>query len=271
MKVGSMEIVPIVDGTAREPISSAVSHPEGKMWDCMHQPADSYGRLRFDIGSFLIVIGDRVILVDAGGGVFSDEGTTTGAMLDNLRSAGITPAQVTDVCFTHMHWDHVGWSTTRGEITFPNATFRVHEADWEYFMTGPTAVQTVRDLLSPIENRIESIDSETQIAPGLIARPAPGHTPGSTIFLAESQGERALLLGDTLHTVGELVEPEWIGMWDVDPIAAGIMREQIAEDLMTTGDPFAPAHFPELAFGRLVTEEGMRKFRWLDEHRGPLL
>lgn len=264
MKVGSLEIVPIVDGTAYEPIEKAVSHPDGKIWDCPHQHADEQGRLRFDIGSFLLRIKDRTVLIDAGGGVFSDEGTTTGAMIENLRKAGVEPEDVTDVCFTHMHWDHVGWSTTGGEITFPNATFRVHPDDWSYFMTGPTAVPTIRDLIAPIESRVEPIDAEVEIIPGLIARPAPGHTPGTTIFLVQDQGERALLLGDTLHTVGELTEPEWIGMWDVDPVAAGIMRERIAEELMATGDPFAPAHFPELAFGRLVTEDGMRKFRWMN-------
>lgn len=263
MKVGSLEIVPIVDGTAHEPIENAVSHPDGKLWACPHQPTDERGRLRFDIGSFLIKIKDRTILIDAGGGVYSDEGTTTGAMLDNLRRAGVEPGEVTDVCFTHMHWDHIGWSTTRGELTFPNATFRVHRDDWSHFMTGPNAVPTIEDLIAPIESRVEPIDDEVEIVPGLVARPAPGHTPGSTIFLVQDQGERALLLGDTLHTVGELTEPEWVGMWDVDSVAAGIMREQIAEELMATGDPFAPAHFPDLAFGRLVTEEGMRKFRWM--------
>ncbi|MYW96086.1 MBL fold metallo-hydrolase [Amycolatopsis rubida] len=263
MKVGSLEIVPIVDGVAREPIENAVSHPDGKSWDCPDHPADDNGRIRLDIGSFLIRIKDRVVLVDAGGGVYADESTQTGEMLDNLRRAGVEPADVTDVCFTHMHWDHIGWSTTHGEITFPNATFRVHEKDWAYFMTGPAAVPKIRDLILPIESRVEPIDGESEFFPGLIARPAPGHTPGSTVYVVHDEGERALLLGDTLHTVGELTEPEWIGMWDVDPVAAGIMRSRLAEELAESGDVFAPAHFPELAFGRLFTVDGIRKFSWV--------
>ncbi|RYE41589.1 MAG: MBL fold metallo-hydrolase [Hyphomicrobiales bacterium] len=263
MKVGRLNIVPIVDGTAHEPIEKAVSHPDGKVWDCTDHPTDENGRIRLDIGSFLIQITNRTVLVDAGGGVYADEGTQTGAMLDNLRRAGVDPEDVTDVCFTHMHWDHIGWSTTGGDITFPNATFRLHEKDWSYFMTGPTAVQQIRDLLMPIESRVEPFDTEVELIPGLIARPAPGHTPGTTIYLIHDEGERALLLGDTLHTVGELTEPEWVGMWDIDPVAAGIMRQRIAEELAESGDPFAPAHFPELAFGRLATVDGMRKFTWV--------
>lgn len=262
MKVGSLEIVPLVDGTAREPVEAAVRHPEGKKWDCPQHAADESGRLRFDIGSFLIRIKGRTILVDAGGGPYRDEWTQTGSMLDRLRDVGVDRGEVTDVFFTHMHWDHVGWSVTEGEVTFPNATFRVHENDWAYFMTGDTADQKIRDLLAPIGERVELFDSEIEPIPGFIARPAPGHTPGTTIYLVQSDGERALLLGDTLHTVGELIEPEWMGVWDVDPVAAGVMRNRIAEELIETGDVFAPAHFPELAFGRLVTAEGLRRFVW---------
>ena len=264
MKVGSLEIIPIIDGIAHEPIENAVSHPDGKAWDCADHPTDPNGRIRLDIGSFLIRIKDRTILVDAGGGVFADEGTQTGEMLDNLRNAGVDARDVTDVCFTHMHWDHVGWSTTNGEITFPNATFRVHQDDWSYFMTGPTAVPKIRELLMPIESRVETFDAEVALLAGLIARPAPGHTPGTTIYIIHDDGERALLLGDVLHTVGELTEPEWIGMWDVDPAAASIMRNRIAEEVIASGEPFAPAHFPHLAFGRLITTDGMRKFTWAE-------
>ncbi|WP_307015280.1 MBL fold metallo-hydrolase [Arthrobacter bambusae] len=63
--------------------------------------------------------------------------------------------------------------------------------------------------------------------PGIIARPAPGHTPGSTVYLIHSEGKRALLLGDTVHTIGQLTEPEWIGMWDIDPVAASAMRIEL--------------------------------------------
>ncbi|MDQ0029052.1 MBL fold metallo-hydrolase [Arthrobacter bambusae] len=139
MRIGSLDILPIVDGTAREPIEAAVSHPDGKVWDCADHPADEHGRLQFDIGAFLIRFDQRTVLVDAGGGVFSDERATTGQLLNNLRPAGVEPGDVTDVLFTHMHWDHIGWSTTDGKATFENATVRVHQDDWDYFMTGPTA------------------------------------------------------------------------------------------------------------------------------------
>lgn len=262
MKVGSLEIVPILDGIAYEPVEAAVSHPEGKPWACPQHAPDDRGRLRFDIGSFLIRLGDRTVLVDTGGGVFSSESTTTGQLLENLRRQGVAPEDVTDVFYTHMHWDHIGWSSTNGEITFENATVHVHQDDWNYFMTGDAAFEKIHEVAAPVESRVETFDSEVELIPGLIARPAPGHTPGTTIYLIQDGGERALLLGDTVHTVGELTEPEWLGLWDVDPVAGRIMRNKIAEELISTGDAFAPAHFPELAFGRLATVDGLRKFTW---------
>lgn len=261
MKVGNLEIVPILDGTGWLPPEQVVSHPEGKIWDCPHHTSDAEGRLQFDIGSFLIRISDRTILVDAGGGL-SDEYLPTGALLDNLRKEGVDPGDVTDVFLTHMHFDHIGWTTTNGSITFENATVHVHEDDWKFFMAGPTVEQQVRDIIQPIEARVETFDEETEIIPGIIARPAPGHTPGSTIYVVHSAGERALLLGDVVHAIGELTEPEWVSVYDLDPKAAGAIRNQIAEEVIESGDVFASAHFPELGFGRLINADGMREFLW---------
>ena len=267
MKVGRIDIIPVHDGVARLPIESAVANTCGLPWDCPHQQLDAGNRIRMDIGSFLVRTRNRTILVDLGVGAESiHEAFVTGGLLANLSRTGVEPAEVTDVLFTHMHIDHVGWSTVRGKSTFPNATYRVHAADWAHFMTGPVADPVldplVRELVSPIEGQLETFDDEVELAPGLRARPAPGHTPGSTIFLVSDGGERALLLGDVVHTVAELTDPEWEGVADIDKDAANAIRARIVDELAASGDVFAPAHFPELAFGRLVTADRVRQFAW---------
>jgi len=263
MKVGNLDVVPIIDGTARLPVATAVSSTSDSVWDCPHQPLDGQGRIRMDIGSYLLQTAGRTILVDLGAGTgFVHDGFTTGGLLVNLSRAGIEPEDVTDVVFTHMHADHVGWSTVRGQVTFQNATYRVHADEWTYFMAGPAAEQTMLEALSPVEPHVETFDGEIELAPGLRARPAPGHTPGSTVFVVSDAGERALLLGDVVHTVAELTDPEWEGMFDVDRAAANAVRARLADELAASGDVFAPAHFPELAFGRLVTADGLRRFSW---------
>lgn len=262
MKIGSVEILPIIDGQGHVQLDTAVSGPEGTLWDCPHDRIVEPGRLRFDVGGFLVLIDDKIILVDTGAGAISDERIVSGDLLNQLRRRGVEPGDVTDIFFTHMHWDHIGWSTSDGRVTFENATVHVHEADWSFFMTGNTVDQLVRDIMRPIETRLETFASEVEPVPHLICRPAPGHTPGSSIYLIHSEGERALLLGDTWHTIGELTHPEWVSMFDVDPVAAAIMRNRIAQELIETGDLLAASHFPNLGFGRLVTVDGIRKFLW---------
>ncbi|SHL52158.1 Metallo-beta-lactamase superfamily protein [Pseudonocardia thermophila] len=263
MRVGTIDVVPVLDGTARLPVQNTVVHAGGAPWTCHHQPLDAHGRIRMDVGAFLIRTAGRTVLVDAGTGPdFAPDGFVTGGLLANLSRIGVLPEDVIDVVFTHTHPDHVGWSTARGEVTFPRATFRVHADDWAHFMTGPVADPALQESLAPITGRVETFGAETELLPGLIARPAPGHTPGSTIFVVSDAGERVLLLGDVLHTVAELTDPGWEGMFDVDRSAATAMRKRLADELAESGDPFAPAHFPELAFGRLITADGMRRFVW---------
>lgn len=268
MRVGRIEIVPVFDGVARLPVEAAAHHAAGAAWSCAHQPLDAAGRLRMDIGSFLVRSGDRVVLVDLGmGPELIHEAFVTGGLIADLdRRHGITPADVTDVVFTHLHIDHVGWASLRDAPTFPNATYRAHEDDWAYFMTGdpvdPVLDALARSRVAPAESRFETFTGEVELVPGILARPAPGHTPGSTVFVVHDAGERALLLGDVVHTVAELTDPEWEGAFDVDRAAANAVRARVVDELAATGDPFAPAHLPELAFGRLVTAEGLRRFAW---------
>jgi len=56
-----------------------------------------------------------------------------GAMLNNLAALGVQPEQVTDVIFTHLHFDHVGWASADGVRVFPNAVYRCDARDWEHF------------------------------------------------------------------------------------------------------------------------------------------
>lgn len=264
MKIGAVEILPVIDGESRPPLEEIVYRDSGDMtWDCPEHPLSSDGLLTFQLGGYLVMAHDRVILVDAGIGGLEKDGYRTGELPDSLRKIGVAFEDVTDVVFTHLHYDHVGWATRKGEVMFPRATYRAHIDDWTHFVTGPHAVPGAVKKLEPLNSRLEVFDSEAEFAPGVIARPAPGHTPGSTIFMVADAGERALLLGDVTHTVAELTDPEWYSLYDLDRDAARAVRERIASEALEEGDAIAAAHFPGLRFGRLVTAEGRRRFLYL--------
>jgi glyoxylase-like metal-dependent hydrolase (beta-lactamase superfamily II) len=263
MRIGAIDIVPVRDGTGLEPLQQVVSREDGVAWNCPEHPVDEQGRLTMTFGGFLVRTGERIVLVDAGIGTIDDEKWHGGGLPESLRQQGVELSDVTDVVFTHLHFDHVGWATQRGRIMFPNATYRVHQADWDHFVTAPDAVAGAVRKISPIAPQLETFTAETELAPGLVARPAPGHTPGSTVYVVADGGERALLLGDVVHAVAELTDPEWHGLYDVDPVAARKVRDQIAQEAAEAGDVIAAAHFPGLRFGRLVAAGPRREFSYL--------
>lgn len=262
MKIGSITIDPVYDGWGIENGAGILSRPGIEdPWDCHPDVLDAHGKIEMPMGGFLVRTGERVILIDTGAGAIDREDYHGGSLLDSLANLGVQPGEVTDVLITHLHYDHVGWTTSKGQVVFDNATYRAHAADWEYFVTSPEAVPGAVRKLSPLGDQLELFDSERTLAPGVDARPAPGHTPGSTVFVISSEGERALLLGDVAHSVVELAEPDWEAVYDVDKEAAKAVRNAIAEEALDTDTYVVPAHFPQMAFGRVVTTPAGR--RWV--------
>jgi glyoxylase-like metal-dependent hydrolase (beta-lactamase superfamily II) len=260
VKVGDLEVMPVIDGTGREQAREVLSAPGDDRWACHPDRLDAHGNLELTLGGFLLRTGDRLVLVDAGVGRIHNDHYAGGGFLDSLAALGVTPEQVTDVVFTHLHFDHVGWATSKGHVVFDRATYRVHEADWAHFVEAADADAGAVRKLAPLRERLEPFDAEHTVAPGLDARPTPGHTPGSTSYVISSRGERALLIGDVAHSVVELEEPDWQATFDVDPDAAQATRNRLVHDLLDTEDLVAAAHFPGLAFGRIVTFDDHRRF-----------
>ncbi|WP_153504843.1 MBL fold metallo-hydrolase [Cumulibacter manganitolerans] len=262
MQIGDISIDPVYDGAGTDRGTEILSRPGvDDPWACHPGVLDDAGELHMPMGGFLVRTGERVVLVDAGLGPLERPGLSGGALLESLSALGASAEDITDVIFTHLHYDHVGWATRQGRIVFPNATYRAHAADWEYFVDGPEATPGATKKLSPLRERIELFDTEHTLAPGLDARPAPGHTPGSTVYVVSSGQDRALLIGDVAHSVVELAEPDWEAVFDVDKKAAQAVRDAIAREALDTDTYVVPAHFPQMAFGRIITTEAGR--RWV--------
>jgi glyoxylase-like metal-dependent hydrolase (beta-lactamase superfamily II) len=263
MRIGSISIDPVLDGYSLEPIETVVVNADATRWDCAHQPLDGQGRLRLDFGGFLVRSGDRVALVDVGNGPSTAETRPSGGFVDNLRALGVEPGDVTDVLLSHLHRDHIGWASRDGQSVFPNATYRVHEADWELFVSGPNAIRGAQRLLLPVESQLDLFSDEGELLPGVIARPAPGHTPGSTVYLVADGDKRALLMGDAVHTIEELTDPEVESIYDLDRAAAQAVRERFAREAIDEGTLIGAGHFPGLAFGRLIEQDSLRKWAFV--------
>ncbi len=265
MRVGDIDVEPVYDGHATERAREVLTVPghRGDPWAGHTDLLDGEGNLHLTLGGFLIRSSGRVIVVDAGVGTIDNDKYHGGGFLDSLRGLGVSPAEVTDVVFTHLHFDHVGWATQKGQVVFPNAVYRVHAADWEHFVERPGSDPGAIRKLAPLAAQLALFDRDTTIAPGLSTRHAPGHTPGSTVYIVSSHEERALLIGDVAHSVVELTDPTWEAIFDVDPAGARATRATIAGEATDAPDLLAAAHFPGLRFGRLITVRGRRHFAFI--------
>jgi glyoxylase-like metal-dependent hydrolase (beta-lactamase superfamily II) len=258
VQLGDIHIDPVLDGTTTFTAHELLMRPgfDGDPWAEHRGMLTGDGLLELPVGSFLVRSGERVVLVDAGLGMIDSGPHRGGRLLDNLAGLGVRPEDVTDVVLSHLHFDHVGWTTQKGRIVFPRATYRCHEDDWAHFVTGPDADPGAVRKLSPLEGQLETFTDGATLAPGVDARSAPGHTPGSTIVVLSSGAERAMLLGDAVHCPFELTENDWEAVFDVDRELARRTREALARELEGSDVLLGAPHFPGLEFGRLLAGEG---------------
>jgi glyoxylase-like metal-dependent hydrolase (beta-lactamase superfamily II) len=311
MRVGSAEIIPVIDGSILSRLPSTKPLPDAgtAQWQEQHGMFTSDGMVESTVGGFLVRVGDRLALIDAGagqgffGGFFSPEidlaadddpivapmrasglpdeqvqqfaadlrrtRVVQGRLPESLGLLGLRPEDVTDVIFTHLHFDHIGWASSDGAAFFPNATVRCSSADLDHFLPGTLeeaflshvfGAMAVRDRLGPVLDRIETWDTDCVLFPGLDVRLAAGHTPGSSVVVVSEGTERALILGDVIHCPLELMDDDFNFLVDHDQDLANAVREAYARELEGSGVPVAASHFPGLRFGRLLPGEGVR--RW---------
>jgi glyoxylase-like metal-dependent hydrolase (beta-lactamase superfamily II) len=271
MIVGELRIDGVVDGGGRFRPDKTFRGTSPEVWQAHRDLLDDEGMLAMTLGGYLVRGLGRTVLIDAGLGPGRLMGFEGGAMLDNLAAVGVQPGEITDVIFTHLHIDHIGWATQRGAVTFPNATYRCSQADWQHFMVEhrdvPDAYPGAEGIpvnphaaLVGATKLFDTYDGSGTILPGVDIIAAPGHTPGSSVVVLSSGTNRAMLLGDVVHCPVQLIETEWDGIMDVDPALARRTREALARELEGADVPVAAAHFPDLRFGRLLAAEGTRRF-----------
>ncbi|MDT5349632.1 MAG: hypothetical protein QOH91_2919 [Mycobacterium sp.] len=188
------------------------------------------------------------------------------AFLDALRSAGIDPDSVDVVVNTHIHSDHVGWNTMLDNgtwvPTFPNARYLVPAADYHHFEPdGSAARQSPRteeeaaqqrgnqlvfaDSVLPVDGAGQLVQwsGDYQVSPSLRLRPAPGHTPGSSVLWLDA-GVPAVFVGDLTHSPLQLRRPDDPCAFDMDTDAAAVTRRRIFTEAAQTRAAVIPAHYP---------------------------
>jgi glyoxylase-like metal-dependent hydrolase (beta-lactamase superfamily II) len=271
MRIGEIEITPLSDGELHIPPTELLNK-DMDAWEPHRQFLDDEQLLPVNFGGFLVRTPGHTIVVDTGIGGGAIPELPIGTFPEKLRAAGVRPDEVDIVIFTHLHFDHVGWSTDGQTPMFSNAEHHCSKVDWDYWCgpnptaeTGPGREEfgaiPAPQRLAPLADRMNFFDGDTEIAPGVRARPAPGHTPGHHIVEIMSNGNTALLLADVAHSPAELLEDGWSSPTDEDAGLAQQTRAELAQELMRTGALATMTHFGGNGFGRVVERDGKRAWQ----------
>jgi glyoxylase-like metal-dependent hydrolase (beta-lactamase superfamily II) len=201
-------------------------------------PADERNRIQMGMRCLLVEHPRGPVLIDNGLGNKESEKfrsiygvENAGAegrtwLEDALRKLGVAPDDVSLMIDTHLHFDHAGGNTyvdAGGQVrlTFPRARYVVQRAEylWAKNANERTAASYFPHNFEPVmeAGRLELVQGEVEIIPGITLMPTPGHTPGHQSVRLDSGGETALFLADLVPTAAHLPLP-WIMGYDVEPM-----------------------------------------------------
>lgn len=230
--------------------------------------------LILSIHSWVIWHAGKIIVVDTGVGngksrpfaPYFDKLDTPD--LSRLAALGVTPDMVDYVLHTHLHVDHVGWSTRwehgRWQPTFRNAR-HIFSAREHQFFPDPanaenrhrTRFQTQIDSVTPIMEAgladMIVIDGH-EVIPGISFHSTPGHSVDHASIVLESAGAKALFTGDVFHHPVQVHAPELLSIFDPDRETNLNTRRRVLDFAVQQKATLFTAHFPASSGGTVSAD-----------------
>jgi glyoxylase-like metal-dependent hydrolase (beta-lactamase superfamily II) len=270
--VGEIECAALNDGTFSYPTGWLFSNVEqNEVENTLRERGLSTGSVESPYTCLLIRSGKHRILVDSGADGLAP---TTGNLLKNLEAEGVFAAEITEVVLTHGHPDHIGGVLDADvQPAFTNARYIMSRTEWDFWNDPSVLHDSAMDThmkqllvgcaqknLPALKAQIELFDGERDIAPGVRAVPAPGHTPGHIAMLISSCNAQLLDMVDAaLHPLN-LEFPTWRNVFDLDAQQAAETRTRLFDRAVTEKMTALAYHFPFPGLG-FIKRRGSA-FRW---------
>ncbi|HYO80413.1 MAG TPA: MBL fold metallo-hydrolase [Bryobacteraceae bacterium] len=222
----------------------------------------------------VIRIHGRTVLLDSGAGPLAP---TTGKLEESLRQQAISPKTIDMVVLSQAHADHIGGLLREdGLPAFPNARIVIAREEYDFWrnsgirdqlgtgsvygnaMIEAAIGQWFNRYLLALESRLELVESDAEVIPGVRLMRAPGHTPGHCAVLVHAHREVLLFLADAFALPAQIQHPEWTSSFDLD--AAETVQTRLALLDLACADECRVIHYHVPGIGRIV--RGSSGYAW---------
>ncbi|HMB98352.1 MAG TPA: MBL fold metallo-hydrolase [Balneolaceae bacterium] len=242
--IGNFELTAIETGRFRLDGGAMFGVVPKTLWS-KKLPADEKNRIPMAMRCLLVKsrATDKIYLIDNGSGTkFNDKMERIYALdydhsnlTDSLSSAGIKPSDITDVIFSHLHFDHCGGTTfydDKGELKhlFENATYHVNKRHWNNANNPNTREQAsfLTENIEPISEsgRLNLVSDNHEFENGFDTIPVNGHTIGQQLPRIQDENRTLLFAADLLPTFAHVPIP-WVMGYDMYPVQTLEEKETI--------------------------------------------
>ena len=184
----------------------------------------------FDTGAHPATITDAAAHFGGSTGEWSLDMKPGDDAVSLLAQVSVTPADVSHVVMSHLHYDHAG-----GLCQFPHATVHIHRAELPFafwppvYQLDPPAY--LRHEYEAVE-RWHELHGECDILGDgrLIAFPTPGHTAGHQSLLVHLESGPVVLTGDAAYDLDKMRARRLPSvLWSPDAMVASWERLEALE------------------------------------------
>ena len=270
------------------PISAGNFHCDGgalfgvipkKLWSKVY-PVDENNFTKLALRCLLVDAGEKKILIESGiGNHFTEKhlqnnGVENWEILEaSLNHNGYTVDEITDVFFTHLHWDHCTGAikNNNGKLdpVFPNANYWCSKSQWEHSKISNVREKAAfhTEVLNFLFNtgKLILVEKEGDLFPGFEVRFYDGHTPGQMIPFIRIENKTVVYMADLIPTAAN-IPLLWLAAYDLYPVKAFEEKEKFLDEAAKYGYIFFFEHdfYTECATVS-KTEKGFfadEKFSW---------
>lgn len=271
-KLGGLTVTTVHDGFARRPVQGFVRNAELSEVQAVlasnFMPADT---LTIPFTMTFVTTPAGLVVFDAGNATQAGS-ATAGQAAANMRAAGIDPARVVAVIFSHFHGDHIsGLTSADGQRLFPNAELVVPATEWAWWTDEGNVTRSpegqrpnfanTKNRFTPYQGRIRQIADGAEAVPGIRAVAAYGHTPGHTMYHIADGGEQMMYVADITNRPELMApKPEWQIVFDFDGDMAAATRRRMLDRVATDRMRVTGYHFPFPSNGYFVKDGNGYRF-----------